>query len=70
MGGEDFAYYLQHVKGTFFFTGAMPENENARFPHHHPKFDINEKAMLIAGKTLYTAAIQYQNKHVEAVQIV
>ena len=22
MGGEDFAYYLQHVKGTFFYTGA------------------------------------------------
>lgn len=58
MGGEDFAYYLQHVKGTFFFTGAKPVEENA-FPHHHPKFDINEKAMLIAAKTLCSAAIQY-----------
>lgn len=59
MVGEDFAYYLQHVKGTFFFTGARPENGPA-YPHHHPKFDFNEEAMLIAAKTLITAAIRYQ----------
>lgn len=60
MGGEDFAYYLQHVKGCFFFTGAMPNNEDQAFPHHHPKFDIDEKALLIAAKTLGKAAIKYQ----------
>jgi amidohydrolase len=59
MGGEDFAYYLQHVKGTFFFTGAKPENVETPYPHHHPKFNINEKSMLIAAKTLGTAAIEY-----------
>lgn len=57
MGGEDFAYYLQHVKGTFFFTGARPENTDENYPHHHPKFDIDEKAMLIAAKTLGSAAL-------------
>jgi amidohydrolase len=59
MGGEDFAYYLQHVKGTFFFTGAKPVYTDENYPHHHPKFDIDEKAMLIAAKTLGTAALQY-----------
>ncbi|MEH7522558.1 M20 family metallopeptidase [Bacillus sp. JJ1503] len=58
MGGEDFAYYLQHVKGTFFFTGAKPENTDENYPHHHPKFDIDEKAMIIAAKTLGSAALQ------------
>lgn len=61
MSGEDFAYYLQHVKGTFFFTGANPNNTDEAYPHHHPKFDIDEKAMLIAANTLGSAAIQYQN---------
>lgn len=56
MGGEDFAYYLEKVPGTFFFTGAMPANP---YPHHHPKFDIDENAMLIAAKTLGAAAIDY-----------
>lgn len=58
MGGEDFAYYLQEIPGTFFFTGAKPDGEG--FPHHHPKFDFKEEAMLIAGKTLAAAAINYQ----------
>ncbi|MEN8698923.1 M20 family metallopeptidase [Bacillus infantis] len=59
MGGEDFAYYLQHVKGTFFFTGAKPLSDDAAYPHHHPRFDIDEKALLIAAKTLGSAALQY-----------
>ncbi|WP_054635560.1 M20 family metallopeptidase [Thalassobacillus sp. C254] len=60
MGGEDFAHYLEQVKGTFFFTGAKnPEWETA-YPHHHPKFDIDEKAMLIAAKTMAKAVIQYK----------
>jgi amidohydrolase len=58
MGGEDFAYYLQHVPGTFFFTGAKPLGVEIAFPHHHPKFDIDEKALLVAAKTLGTAAIK------------
>ncbi|PSA92368.1 amidohydrolase [Bacillus atrophaeus] len=61
MGGEDFAYYLQHVKGTFFFTGAAPEDPECVHPHHHPKFDINEKAMLTAAKVLAGAAISYHH---------
>ncbi|MFC4411534.1 M20 family metallopeptidase [Chungangia koreensis] len=61
MAGEDFSYYLQNVPGTYFFTGAKPEGE--AYPHHHPKFTIDERAMLIAAKTLGSAAINYQ--HVE-----
>lgn len=59
MSGEDFAYYLQQVDGCFFFTGAMPQDEKRAYPHHHPKFDIDERALLIAAKTLGLTAIQY-----------
>lgn len=59
MGGEDFAYYLQKVPGTFFFTGAGNPEKGACFPHHHPRFDIDEQAMLIAAKVLITAAFNY-----------
>ncbi len=61
MGGEDFAYYLQHVKGTFFFTGAKNPAWDVAYPHHHPKFDIDERAMLIAAKVLGKAALHYPN---------
>ncbi|WP_066172734.1 M20 family metallopeptidase [Bacillus marinisedimentorum] len=60
MGGEDFAYYLKEVPGAFFFTGARNEAEGAHYPHHHAKFDIDEKAMLIAAKVMAAAAIRFQ----------
>jgi amidohydrolase len=59
MGGEDFAYYLQEIPGTFFFTGAKPEGVGQPYPHHHPKFDFNEKAMLTAACVMAKAAITY-----------
>lgn len=58
MGGEDFAYYLQHVPGTFFFTGARHPDWAVAYPHHHPKFNIDERAMLIAAQTLGAAALE------------
>lgn len=65
MGGEDFAYYLQHVKGTFFFTGAKPVGVPVAYPHHHPKFDIDEKALLVAAKALGAAALTYEPQKAE-----
>lgn len=62
MGAEDFAYYLHHVPGAFFFTGAAVSNPELVYPHHHPKFTIDEKAMLIAAKTLGAAALTYANQ--------
>lgn len=40
MGGEDFSYYLQHRPGAFIFVGMG--GEKSQYPHHHPKFDIDE----------------------------
>ncbi|WP_246589242.1 M20 family metallopeptidase [Desertibacillus haloalkaliphilus] len=59
MGGEDFAYYLQHVKGSFFFTGAKHPDWDVSYPHHHPKFDIDERSLLLAAKTLGSATLDY-----------
>lgn len=62
MGGEDFSYYLQHVKGTFFFTGAAIEGRDP-YPHHHPKFDFDERALLTAAEVLGTATLEYMKAH-------
>lgn len=69
MGGEDYAYYLQHVKGTFFFTGARNPEWEVSYPHHHPKFDIDERALLIAAKTLGLATLEYMQVHAKEVQV-
>ncbi|WP_096188228.1 amidohydrolase [Evansella halocellulosilytica] len=65
MGGEDFSYYLQHVKGAFFFTGAKNPEWTHSYPHHHPRFDIDERSMLYAAKALgrltLSAFTKYKN---------
>ena len=54
---EDFAYYTQHVPASFFYTGARPDGK--AYPHHHPKFDINEDSMIIAAKAMGAVALKY-----------
>lgn len=60
MIGEDFSHYLEAVRGALFLTGAAPAETDYPYPHHHPMFDFNEEAMLIAAKTLGYAAIGFQ----------
>lgn len=49
-GSEDFAYYLQKIPGVFFYIGAKPKNTPHAYFNHHPKFDIDEDALLVAAK--------------------
>jgi len=52
MAGEDFSYYLQKAKGCFLFVGAGNAACGAVHPHHHPKFDIDERALLTSARLL------------------
>ncbi|MDO3410286.1 M20 family metallopeptidase [Saccharibacillus sp. CPCC 101409] len=56
MGAEDFAYYLQERPGNFFNVGSQNDSEDTAFPHHHPRFDIDERALLVAGKAFLAIA--------------
>ncbi|WP_020007573.1 M20 metallopeptidase family protein [Salinicoccus albus] len=46
MIGEDFSYYINERPGSFFFTGSGNHDKLSDFVHHHPKFDLDEEAML------------------------
>ena len=56
MGGEDFAYYLQNRPGAFLFFGA---GDGTSAPHHHPAFDIDERALPEAALLLAAVALDY-----------
>jgi amidohydrolase len=45
MAGEDFSAYQQVVPGVFFNVGARNEAVGAAYPHHHPRFTIDESAL-------------------------
>ena len=53
MGGEDFAYYTEKVKGCFVVLGMQNENIDAIYSVHHPMFKADESALHI-GTALHT----------------
>ena len=59
MIAEDFSYYLQHVPGTFFITGAKDPAWEQAYPHHHARFNFDERAMLIAASIMGEATLRY-----------
>lgn len=59
-GSEDMAYYLNEIPGVMVFTGSGFE-DGETYPHHHPKFDINEDALEIGMGLYYRFAVEYLN---------
>lgn len=57
-GSEDFAYYLQKIPGSMFYVGAKPD-VGPVYPHHHPKFVINEDSLIIAAKAMAAVVAEY-----------
>ena len=45
MGGDDFSAYLAEAPGCYAFVGAGGE-----YPHHHPRFVIDERALAIGTR--------------------
>lgn len=58
-GSEDFAYYLEKIPGCFFNIGAWPKGVENPYFNHHPKFDIDEDALLIAAKSVAQVVCSY-----------
>lgn len=45
MGVEDFSYYLENVKGAFFYLGVKNSEKGIIAPAHNEYFDIDEEAL-------------------------
>ena len=46
MASEDMGYILEEIPGCYFFIGARNEEKGYTFPHHHPRFNFDERAMI------------------------
>ena len=57
MGGEDFSAYQQKAPGVFAFIGARNEQAGIVQPHHHPRFDIDERSLDIGLRYLTAATL-------------
>ncbi|MEX0975290.1 MAG: amidohydrolase [Bacillota bacterium] len=59
MGGEDMSYYLEQVPGTFFGIGTATPGEGTDFPHHHPKFDVDEEVLHVGVAVFSQACLDF-----------
>lgn len=59
LGGEDFSEFSKIVPSTFVFLGGGNPALNFDYPHHHPKFGIDEDSMLYGMQLLINVVEQY-----------
>lgn len=55
MGAEDMSLVLEKVPGCYFFVGGRNPVIDAVYPHHHPKFNIDERALEIGAHAMIAA---------------
>jgi amidohydrolase len=59
MASEDMGHILEEVPGCYFFIGSRNEAKGLHYPHHHPNFDFDERAMVNGVATMAQAAAHY-----------
>ncbi len=58
MGGEDFAFYLLDVPGTFVALGTGTPEKDTEWSLHHPRFNLDEEALPYGVAAHVTFALQ------------
>ena len=59
MASEDMGYILEEIPGCYFFIGARNEEKGFTFPHHHPRFNFDERAMMDGVAVMGQAIADY-----------
>lgn len=52
MGAEDFSFYLEKTRGLYILLGIRNEEKGIVYPHHHPRFNVDED-ILWMGSAIY-----------------
>ncbi|MBI3241223.1 MAG: amidohydrolase [Chloroflexi bacterium] len=59
MGSEDMAFMMNTVPGCYFFVGSADSAKGLDFPHHHPRFDFDERVLVQSAALMARAAAAY-----------
>lgn len=59
MGAEDFSAFMTKAPGTYFKIGARNEEEGIVYPHHHPKFSVDEEALQYGVNIFVNAVFKF-----------
>lgn len=60
LGGEDMAYFLEKAPGTFFFlSNPKIQKDGKIYPHHNPKFDVEEDYFSVGAALFVQTALDF-----------
>jgi amidohydrolase len=60
MGGEDMPYFFEKAPGTFFVHGGCTPKKGQVYPHHNPKFDVDEETFPLGSALFAGFALEWQ----------
>ena len=55
MGAEDMSLVLERIPGCYFFVGGRSQATESVWPHHHPRFNIDESALDLGTRAMVAA---------------
>lgn len=58
MLSEDVGVFLEKVPGCFVLVGAGEETDGSTYPHHHPRFNFDERAMSVSAALLLQTCLE------------
>jgi amidohydrolase len=58
LGAEDFGSFMEHAPGAMFLLGVQKEGHED-YPLHHPKFDLDERALPLGTAVLVETALRF-----------
>lgn len=61
MAGEDFSEFTKEIPACLFFVGMKNIEKNTHYPHHHPKFNIDEDALALGVEMHVRNTLRYLN---------
>lgn len=59
MASEDFSEFCARVPGVFVFVGTGNEEKETHYPHHHPRFNIDETVLVKGVELMVKGALRY-----------
>jgi amidohydrolase len=59
MVGEDFGLILERVPGAMILLGCGNALLDRTYPHHHPRFDIDERVLPLGVELMARCALRY-----------
>lgn len=63
MGGEDFAYFLLEVPGTYMYLGTNNSEKGIVYPQHNARFDIDEEVLWRGSSVMAQGALDWLEKN-------